>query len=157
MKNYYVFLCLDNVPFLELILNSNKRAISNYEMIDWQNTKYIILNFKSNIIKEELIQKGTLLYNNKVLTKQLIYYQINIEKAHKKWKEKTLKISKKNYKIIELSEKLFYEDPTSFIEYIKEKKLFNKSEMTKFEETLKIWNEENEMLKSWQILKEQKK
>ena len=66
-------------------------------------------------------------------------------------------MSKKNAKIIELSEKLFYEEPSSFVQYMKEKKLFTQSEILKFEETLKIWEEEKEMINSWRVLKEQKK
>lgn len=154
MKYYYVFLCMDNIPFLELFLDKNKKAISKYEKIDWKNMKYIILNFKSNISKEEAIKKGKILYHNEILTKQLTYIQININQAHNALNKNT---SKKNFKIMELSEKLFYEEPELFLSYMKEQKLFTTKDMKKFEETLKIWEEEKEMIKSWRVLKEQKK
>lgn len=154
MKYYYVFLCMDNIPFLELFLDKNKKAIYKYEKIDWKNMKYIILNFKSNISKEEAIKKGKILYHNEILTKQLTYIQININQAHNALNKNT---SKKNFKIMELSEKLFYEEPELFLSYMKEQKLFTTKDMKKFEETLKIWEEEKEMIKSWRVLKEQKK
>ena len=145
---------MDNIPFLELFLDKNKKAISKYEKIDWKNMKYIILNFKSNISKEEAIKKGKILYHNEILTKQLTYIQININQAHNTLNKNT---SKKNFKIMELSEKLFYEEPELFLSYMKEQKLFTTKDMKKFEETLKIWEEEKEMIKSWRVLKEQKK
>lgn len=154
MSNYYIFLCMDNIPFLELILDKNKKSITNYQKIDWNNIKYIILNFKSNFSNGEAIKKGNILYKDEILTKQLIYFQINIRKTHNSFEKN---MSKKNAKIIELSEKLFYEEPSSFVQYMKEKKLFTQSEILKFEETLKIWEEEKEMINSWRVLKEQKK
>ncbi len=57
--NYYVFICLDSIPILETILNEEKEAVEDFEQIDWYQTKYIILDFKSVYSKKnKTIEKG---------------------------------------------------------------------------------------------------
>ena len=56
--NYYVFICLDGVPILETILDKSYVAIEEKEEIDWLQTKYIVLDFKSSYSpKYKIIEK----------------------------------------------------------------------------------------------------
>lgn len=157
MKNYYVFICLDNVPIMELLLDCHKKAIVNYDKINWNAMMYIILNFQTRHERtNQILKKGKIKYRSEVLTKQFCYYQINIENAHLANKEKKVNVTKCEWSFIELSEILFYSKPYEFINYITKKKLFSPNEIMKFKEAYHTMQEENEILKSWKNVKAKK-
>lgn len=153
MKYYYVFLLLDGVPFLEFFLDEEKIAIDDYKQIMWENIKYIILEFKTNLQKNEMVQKGTIKNKNIIITNQIIYYEINVKASHQAYNNKK-NIPKKYDKLIKLSEKLFFSNPENFLQYIEELKLFPKNEIKKYYQALEKMKEEQRILNSWHHLKE---
>jgi len=155
MKNYYIFICLDGVPILELLLDKNYHAIEYIENINWKITKYIILDFKSSSSPHKVIEKGVVTYQEKVLTKQITYYRIDMVKAHKKrTKQDSQSLKKVEKKIIELSDKLFHDKPEEFLNFIKENKLVPKTDIQKLEKALLKLQAEKEILDSWKNVTE---
>lgn len=64
---------------MELLLDQKKHAINNLNHIDWHATKYIVINFQTNKqSNQKIINEGRVKYGNKVLTKQIIYFAINL-------------------------------------------------------------------------------
>lgn len=151
MKNYYIFLLIDGIPFLELILDSKKRAINGPEQINWDKTKYILLEFKTEIDNKKIVTKGFIKDGKSILTNKLSYFEVNVKNAHKIWQEEN-NIPKIEKGLIELSEKLFFASPDNFLRYMKQKRLFSDSELEKYEEALHTIKAEKEMLSSWNIV-----
>ncbi len=151
MKSYYIFVCLDSVPIIELLVNSKYKAIKKFEKIDWQQTKYIILDFKSSEkINDQIIEKGCVKYQQKILTKQILYIKINLKKAHETIsKNKKSQWKPKEWNLLYFAEKVFFGEPLEFIEYLKKTKIFKEKDIIKFEASLKNLQKEKEFLESW--------
>lgn len=156
MKNYYIFLCLDNVPIIELLVNDKYKAITNYEKINWNLTKYIIINFKSYLERKfELLEKGKIKNKHQILTNQITYYQVNLNLIKQ---EDHDKISKKEQKIIELADYMFYKSSDEFLKYIKKQHFFSEKDISYFDQALFKLKEEQKIIESWKnICKEKNK
>lgn len=152
--NYYVFICLDGVPILDTILDENFIAVEEIKELDWVQTKYIILDFKSNNSKKfKPVEKGKITYNEKVLTNQIIYFRINIFATQKiSTKAKNIAFSEEE-QLIELAKILFVKKPKDFIKYIKKKKILRKKDIKSLEKAFLNQMREQEILDSWKNIK----
>jgi len=155
LKNYYVINCFDGVPILEFILNQNYKALEDVKTINWGEIKYIILDFKTERLKNnKTIEKGSVTYQNKILTKRIIYIRINIYNAHMQEK----RVKKRSYqKLIEFSEILFQKEPRDFFEYIKSHKLMNMHDLKNLKKALENMENEQKILDSWKNVCSKKK
>lgn len=155
IKNYYVFICLDGVPILELFLNKKRKAIEEVEKIDWMTVKYIILDFKSVYEKKHsVIEKGCVTHQEKLLTKQFLYYRIDLSKAHENVKKKKeAKFPKKEWNIMLFAEIMFQKEPEHFVTYMKEQQLLKKKDIANLEKSLKILKKEQQILNTWKCQK----
>lgn len=152
--NYYVFFCLDGVPIFETILDKNKKAIENLEEIDWYQTKYVVLDFKSVLPKnQKAVAKGKIKSKQKVLTKQIIYYQINISESQKILQNKPIQINKIDKLLLEMAIVLFLGTPNEFLNYVKKKKIMRSKEIKKLEKALLNQKKEQEILDTWKNIK----
>ncbi len=151
--NYYVFICLDGVPVFEIFVDKNYKAIEQFEKVDWNQTKYIILDFKSAYSKKlKVIEKGEITYRQKVLTKQILYFRIDILKSQKELKKnQVLKLENKN--LMEFGIVLFLKSPSHFLKYIKKKKIMRKKEMENMEKAFVNQIKEQEILDTWKNIK----
>ncbi|MCI8574961.1 MAG: hypothetical protein HFI09_00645 [Bacilli bacterium] len=148
--NYYVFVCLDGIPIFETILDEKKEAIEDFEQIDWYQTKYIILDFKSVYSKKNrTIEKGNVSYKNKVLTKQISYYRIDILKAKKDLKTKVVFKNKNDLEIIKFANAMFIDNSNAFLKYIKKRKILRKKEIQAFEKAFQKQIAEEKILDTW--------
>lgn len=152
--NYYVFICLDGVPILETILDKLYVAIEEKEEIDWFQTKYIVLDFKSNYSKKQKpIEKGKITYNGKILTSQISYFRIDIFKSQEILKKHPKNISKINYQLITFANVLFISQPKEFLDYIKKKKILCQKDIKNLEKALISQTKEQEILDTWKNIK----
>lgn len=151
MKNYYIFICLDGIPTLELLLDHRKKYVKDIRQVDWHFTKYIVLDFCSKTKKEvHVIEQGNPQYKSKILTTKIVYYQINIYRALQISKKKEFqKLSRWKKDLICLSNILFNSEPIKFIDYMKKKRLLSTQDIVKLEEALKLLEEENKIIESW--------
>lgn len=155
IKNYYVFICLDDVPILELLLDEKRKSLQNIALIDWKHIQYIILNFKS--IKNEnahAIEEGFIKYHQKIMTKQIKYVQVQIDLAHKIiLKNERAKWRKNEWNLFQFSEKLFFSNPKEFLEYVIKKQIISKNEIKKFEKALEQMEKEQKIIDTWKQIK----
>ncbi len=153
MHFYYIFICLDGIPILEFILNQKYYAVKQLEQITWEETKYIILDFKSqNVHQKQVVEKGTIKQGEQMLTNQMSYYRVDINKAHVLYQKDPTSLKKLEKRLITFSEKIFFGTPREFVTYLKERKLVTKQELEKFEIALKKMQKEEEILKSWNLV-----
>lgn len=159
IKNYYVFVCLDGVPILELFLNNKRKAIEQTEKIDWMTVKYIILDFKSFSLKgHSVIEKGKVMHHEKMLTNQFIYYRIDLKKSHENIKgRKEKSFPKKEWNIMNFAEVMFHQESNQFIKYVKEREILKKKDILNLEKSLKILKKEQQILNSWKYQKIEEK
>ncbi len=149
MKHYYVFLCLDKIPFLELILDQHCHAKED-KNINWERVKYIILDFKSHVnSKCKMIEIGKIKDAKKILTNQLTYIKVDITKVHNAYIKAKIPNQIIPKRISTFTEKLFFSTPAEFLKYLNEKKLLNKEDKKKFASALKKMQEEEQILKTW--------
>lgn len=154
IKYYYVFICLDNVPILELFLDKRFQSIDDYEKIEWENLKYIILNFKTSTESKETVQKGQICYKNKILTKQITYFSINLSNVYNILsKNKIEKLTKSQKNIIVLAEKLFFSESIEFLDYLKATKILPKHDIQNFEKAFERIKIEKQIINSWKNCK----
>lgn len=150
MKNYYVVICMDDVPILELLLNGKYKAIENFEKVDWSCLKYVVLNFKTTIETEETVQKGKVSYKNKILTKLITYYSVNLSNVYELlYGSRLEKLTKQENNIIILAGKLFFSESSEFLNYIKEKQILPNRDIQNFEKAFERIQAEKEMISSW--------
>lgn len=150
--HYYVFICLDGVPILELFLNKNYRTVENLADANWNKVKYVILNYKTNMMTKKVIENGFVQKEDKILTKQINYYQINLQKIEKQKSQ----LPVKEQKIITFAKKIFFGNPEEFLKYVKEKKLFSEKDIHNFEKAMKNLREEQKLIQSWGKIEAQK-
>ncbi|MCI8467259.1 MAG: hypothetical protein HFI08_03635 [Bacilli bacterium] len=148
--NYYVFICLDSIPILETILNEEKEAVEDFEQIDWYQTKYIILDFKSVYSKKnKTIEKGNVSYKNKILTKQISYYRIDILKAKKDLETKVVFKHENDLELIKFTNAMFIDNSSSFLTFIKTRKILREKEIEAFEKAFQKQIVEEKILDTW--------
>ncbi len=157
MKSYYVFICLDGVPIIEILVDSKYKVVEDYENVDWHNNKYIILNFKTNPeIDSKIIEKGNIKYRQKILTKQLKYYQVNLKLLSQSININYLKYTRSEKKILEFAKIMFFQEPEVFIDYIKRNQIFGKKDIYQFDQALKKMKKETKIITSWKNIQNKK-
>jgi hypothetical protein len=148
--NYYVFFCLDGIPIFETILDENRIAIENFENIDWYQTKYIVLDFKSASRKKyKTIEKGNVSYKNKILTKQITYYRIDIFKAKKDLDNQTVFKLEDDLNLIKFTNAMFIDDSLEFVNFIKDKQILRKKEIQSLEKAFQKQIATAEIIDTW--------